>query len=235
LNGLSSLRDSESTAPRSLRGEAARFGRRAAKAAAGVVLPKLWFAYHGSRHGKRLSVTFDDGPADLTEAYVALLESFGVRATFFVVGENCRARAHELEELAVRGHEIAVHGYSHRPFPALATDELTRELNATCELLPATSGRTLVRPPRGELSPGALMTCARAGYTTVLWSRDSGDCRTQDSAELVRGFQELPARAGDILLFHEGQPWTLAALPHILDDLLEADHELVTVGELLAA
>lgn len=232
---LAALRDSSSAMPGGLQGEARRIGRRAAKAAAGVVLPKVWFAYHGPRHGKRVSLTFDDGPGPLTLAYVALLESFGVRATFFVVGDACRERAHELEELAVRGHEIAVHGYSHRPFPALAPSALTRELDSTCQLLPATSGRNLVRPPRGELSPAALVTCARAGYTTVLWSRDSDDWRTQDSAELVRSFREAPARPGDILLFHEGQPWTLAALPHILNDLLEADYELVTVGELLAA
>jgi peptidoglycan/xylan/chitin deacetylase (PgdA/CDA1 family) len=215
--------------------EAARIARGAAKAAAGVVLPKVWFAYHGPRHTKRVSMTFDDGPAHLTLAYVALLESFGARATFFVVGDVCRRRARELEELASRGHEIALHGYSHRPFPSLAPGELHRELDQTCRLLPATSGRALVRPPRGELSPASLVTCARAGYTTVLWSRDSGDWRTQDSAELVREFRDHPVRSGDILLFHEGQPWTLAALPHILNDLLEADYELVTVGELLAA
>jgi peptidoglycan/xylan/chitin deacetylase (PgdA/CDA1 family) len=231
---LTALRESSSAMPRRFHGEALRIGRRAAKAAAGVVLPKVWFAYHGPRQGKRVSLTFDDGPGHLTLAYVALLESFGARATFFVVGDACRDRAAELEELAVRGHEIAVHGYTHRPFPALAPSELTRELDSTCQLLPATSGRTLVRPPRGELSPAALMTCARAGYTTVLWSRDSGDWRTRDSAELVRNFQDAPARPGDILLFHEGQPWTLAALPHILNDLLEADYELVTVGELLS-
>ncbi|HMJ11561.1 MAG TPA: polysaccharide deacetylase family protein [Polyangiaceae bacterium] len=222
-------------APRTLPGQAARIGRRAAKAAARVVLPKGWFACHGPRHGKRVSITFDDGPGPLTLAYVALLESFGARATFFVVGDACREHAAELEELALHGHEIAVHGYSHRPFPLLGSGELHHELDQTCRLLPATSGRTLVRPPRGELSPAALVTCAGAGYTTVLWSRDSGDWRTQDSAELVRTFRDLPARSGDILLFHEGQPWTLAALPHILNDLLEADYELVTVGELLAA
>lgn len=233
---LAALRDpGTAKMPRGLPSEALRIGRRAAKAAAGVVLPKVWFAYHGPRQGKRVSITFDDGPAHLTLAYIAVLESFGVRATFFVVGDACRERAGELEELAVRGHEIAVHGYSHRPFPALSPSELTHELEQTCQLLPPTSGRTLVRPPRGALSAAALMTCARAGYTTVLWSRDSEDWRTQDSAELVRSFRDAPARPGDILLFHEGQPWTLAALPHILNDLLEADYELVTVGELLAA
>jgi peptidoglycan/xylan/chitin deacetylase (PgdA/CDA1 family) len=167
-------------------------------------------------------------------AYLALLESFAVRATFFVVGEACREHASKLLEIVAHGHEVAVHGYTHRAFPALTPRELELELAQTSELLPPASGRRFVRPPRGELSPASLLTCARAGYSTVLWSRDSGDWRVHDSSELVRDFREQPARSGDILLFHEGQAWTLAALPDILSDLLEADYDLVTVGELLA-
>jgi peptidoglycan/xylan/chitin deacetylase (PgdA/CDA1 family) len=40
-------------------------------------------------------------------------------------------------------------------------------------------------------------------------------------------------RPGEIVLLHEGQRWTLAALPRILAGLKGAGFELVTVGELL--
>jgi peptidoglycan/xylan/chitin deacetylase (PgdA/CDA1 family) len=209
--------------------------RRAAKAAAFAFLPKHWLVRRGPQTKNRIALTFDDGPCAESTAYLEILHYFGVRATFFVVGSACRERASELSRIAALGHEVAGHGYTHRRFPTLSSRELMSELARTSELLPEQNGRRLVRPPHGTLSPSVLLTCARAGYTTVLWSRDSADWRVRSSAELVQSFRRIPPEAGDILLFHEGQPWTLAALPEILSQLLEAGHELVTVGELLAS
>src|SRR5260370_353619 len=72
--------------------------------------------------------------------------------------------------------------------------------------------RALVRPPTGQTPPGSLARCARAGYSTVLWSRDSDDCRTQDPAEIVARLAPEALTPGEIVLMHECQPWTLAAL-----------------------
>lgn len=211
-----------------------RLGQKAVKAAASTLLPQTWFARSGPRRGKRLSVTFDDGPCRETPAYLELLARFGVRATFFIVGAACAKRRTELREMTAAGHEVALHGYSHRPFTDLDPRTLSAELARTRELVPNQSGRRFIRPPYGDFSPITLLTCAREGYSTVLWSRDSLDWKIRNPDTLIGEFRAKPARAGDILLFHEGQAWTLAALPRILDHLLEAEYELVTVGELLA-
>ena len=75
--------------------------------------------------------------------------------------------------------------------------------------------------------------CAITGFTTVLWSHDSGDCRTECAGDVVRALVEAPLAGGEIVLLHEGQSWTLEALPEIVGRLRKAGHELVTVGELL--
>ncbi len=66
-----------------------------------------------------------------------------------------------------------------------------------------------------------------------MWSLDSDDCRTQSADEVAERVAPERVRRGEIVLLHEGQAWTLAALPRILDGLTQAGHALVTVGELL--
>ncbi|HWL86724.1 MAG TPA: hypothetical protein VNO21_13030, partial [Polyangiaceae bacterium] len=82
-----------------------------------------------------------------------------------------------------------------------------------------------------ELTPSTLARIAFAGYTTVLWSLDSDDCRIRDAREVESRVTRV--RGGEIVLMHEGQSWTLSALPSIVGRLRRSGFELVTVGELL--
>jgi peptidoglycan/xylan/chitin deacetylase (PgdA/CDA1 family) len=198
------------------------------------MLPSSVFVWRGPSDDGRVALTFDDGPTELTEAYLSVLERAGARATFFVLGENCSRSPGVVADIARRGHEVASHGYSHVTFPRLQRTRLLEdELERTAILLPPTERRRMVRPPHGEVSLASLVACAQAGFTTVLWSHDSGDCRTESAADVVREVIGVDMPGGSIVLLHEGQTWTLDALPTILHGLKEAGHELVTVGELL--
>jgi len=215
-------------------------GRRRAKAVAEAVLPRSLVVWRGTAAAGRASsgrvaLTFDDGPTSLTRAYLEVLEHFGVRATFFLVGELCAAEPELVEAIARGGHEIAGHGYTHRRFPRLSAPELLDELERTRRLLPMEGHhRPLVRPPHGAVSVASMLTTASAGFTTALWSYDSGDWATDDTKSLVARFTSERVEAGDIVLLHEGQSWTLEALPRIVETLREEGHELVTMGECLA-
>lgn len=208
--------------------------RKKAKALAEAILPPSIVVWRGKER-RRIALTFDDGPTPLTRDYLDVLDQLGARATFFLVGELCAQSPELVREIAARGHELANHGYTHRPFPKLGDRELSRELALTQSLLPSTrQGRALVRPPYGAVSPTSLLTCARQGFTTVLWSLNSGDWARHDPAEVAKTFCAREAAGGDIVLLHEGQPWTMNALPTIVGELKKAGHELVTVSELLA-
>jgi peptidoglycan/xylan/chitin deacetylase (PgdA/CDA1 family) len=217
--------------------EAQAIGRRSAKALAELLLPRSTVVWRGSEQASlpgRVALTFDDGPSELTLEYLAALERLGVRATFFVLGRMCRLYPELVKEIAERGHELASHGYSHRRFTRLSDAQLRSELDSTRALLPSDQEHVLVRPPHGAISLRSVLTCARAGYTTVLWSLDSGDWQQRDATAVARTFTTRPVAAGEIALLHEGQPWTINALPTIVESVRKAGHELVTVRELLA-
>ena len=199
------------------------------------LLPAAMLVRRGTTKKKRVALSFDDGPDEMTPEYLSILDRLGVRATFFLVGKNCLEGRSLVLDIVSRGHEVAGHGYTHRRFTRMTSLELRDELAATSGLLPpARTRRPLVRPPYGATSIQSLLRSTRAGYTTVLWSVDSGDARLKSADEVA--MKLLPGRVlpGDILLLHEGQRWTLDALPRIVAGLQGAGFELVTVGEVLA-
>jgi peptidoglycan/xylan/chitin deacetylase (PgdA/CDA1 family) len=204
--------------------------RHGVRSVAERVLPSSLVVWRGRRDRRRIALSFDDGPCELTRDYLAVLERYRARATFFLVGEACASQPELVHAIAARGHELAGHGYTHRRFPTLSAAELEDELLRTQALLPPRSeGRLLVRPPHGAVSLSTIFVCARMGFTTALWSDDSGDWCTQSAADV----RSADWRPGAIVLMHEGQTWTLEALPRILGKLRQEGHELVTVGELL--
>ena len=218
-----------------------RAGKVGARRLAEALLPASMVVWRGKGGGDvssrpGVALTFDDGPDAMTPEYLSVLSELGVRATFFLVGRQCARHPELVKRIASEGHEVGAHGYTHRRFPTLDAHELEEELRKTRSLLPSTGGRKiLLRPPHGALSLCSVVTCARAGFTTVLWSHDSGDSRTKRSEDVVRAFEPGNPHAGDIVLMHEGQRWTIDALPRVVGRLKEAGHALVPVGELLHA
>jgi peptidoglycan-N-acetylglucosamine deacetylase len=223
-------RRSEVRDPRTL----ARLVRFAARSLLTVAAPPSVFVRRVRTKEPLISLTFDDGPDEHTPELLDVLQSFGLRATFFVVGEHSRKRARELARIVARGHEVASHGYAHRPIVSMSFRELREDLLSTQALLPAQLGRRpLFRPPRGELSPRALAATWWLGYTTVLWSLDSLDHRPLDAGAIAARLSGPGLEAGDIVLFHEGEAATREALPAIARMLRRRGLSSVPVSELL--
>lgn len=206
------------------------------KALVANVLPDSVLVKKGVPGGRRVALTFDDGPDEMTDAYLDVLDRFGARATFFVVGRACERHPEKLLRIVARGHELAGHGFTHTAFPDLSAGALRDELSRTAALLPpAQTRRPLLRPPYGATSVRSLAVSAQAGYTSVLWSRDSDDCRTTAPEDVVARLAPDALTPGEIVLLHEAQDWTLAALPTALAALDAAGWQAVTVGEILEA
>ena len=188
---------------------------------------------------KKIALTFDDGPSPLyTEKLLALLEKHGVKATFFIIGENAAENPEPVRAIAAAGHEIGNHTYTHAHLNKLSAERVKEEIEKTEKILTELAGTRphLFRPPGGLTSPGADRLIEEAGLRSILWSVDTRDWSLPPASRIIRTVRE-EISPGAILLFHDlnrkGLP-TLDALEILLPELLAQGYEFVTVSELLA-
>lgn len=189
----------------------------------------------GPLASKRVALTFDDGPDALTPKYLEMLDDLGVAATFFVSGENAEKYPELIREYVRRGHQVANHGFDHESFPRLSRKQLLDQVDRTERLIGGqVTGRPWVRPPHGAVDPASLFTLRSRGCVVALWSLDSCDYTEQDPDKLAERCSPAIVTGGDVLLFHEGQQWTLDAMPRIVSALLASGLECVTMHDLFA-
>jgi peptidoglycan/xylan/chitin deacetylase (PgdA/CDA1 family) len=189
----------------------------------------------GAAASKRVALTFDDGPDSLTHRYLDVLDDLGVPATFFVCGNRAEQHPELIREYIRRGHQVASHGYDHTRFTKLRRRELLDQLHKTDVAIGGqVSGRPWVRPPHGSMDAASLIAMRTAGYVVAMWSVDSCDYVEKDPAALAERCGPRAIGAGDVILFHEGQEWTLDALPQIVTGLQASGLECVTMHDLFA-
>lgn len=189
----------------------------------------------GPTGARRIALTFDDGPDELTPNYLDMLDDLGVPATFFLLGENAERHPAMVRDYIRRGHQLASHGYDHRRFTELSRGQLLEQCARTEAAIGGQVGHPWVRPPHGSIGPTSMLSLLAARYTVALWSVDSRDYLDRDVASLAATCAPAKIGNGDVLLFHEGQHWTLNALPRIVSALHGAGYELVTMHDLFAA
>ncbi len=66
-----------------------------------------------AKASKEIYLTFDDGPSTVTCEILSVLDTYGVKATFFVVGKCVEKNPQTLKEIYASGHGIGIHSYSH--------------------------------------------------------------------------------------------------------------------------
>ncbi|HEX3175420.1 MAG TPA: polysaccharide deacetylase family protein [Methylomirabilota bacterium] len=192
--------------------------------------------------GRRVALTFDDGPDPVfTPRVLDLLAERSVRATFFLVGERA-ARAPDVVRAIAAAHEIGSHGWSHRSLwlcgPARTDAEIGRARAVLGDL--TGSAPALFRPPWGMVNAAMFAALRRHGQRCIFWSIQPEGLRPAPAASQVTRVLRR-AHPGAIVDLHdaEGTPAAPArlceALPEMIDGLREAGYELGTVGELLAS
>jgi len=170
------------------------------------LLPRAWVRMHGRRDEPALYLSFDDGPhPSHTPPLLALLAAHGVRATFFLIGDQLEANAALVAQLVAQGHVLGNHSFSHPRFETLPFAAQCGEIARTDELLAVHDGRSThaFRPPRGVLPLRLLLHFVRHRRCFAFWSYDSLDSRGRAVDELLELIRRDPPRPGDILLFHD--------------------------------
>lgn len=180
----------------------------------------------------QVALTFDDGPHQTcTPALLDGLKQRGVKATFFLMGENIAGKEALVQRMQEEGHLIGNHSYRHIQMTKEGAEQACAEIKQTEEIIRSITGSRpeYLRPPYGAWNE--QLEC-RVNLTTVLWNVDSLDWKLQNTERIVRRV-EKDVKSGDIILMHDIFKTSVEAALRIVDDLQKQGYEFVTVEELM--
>ena len=206
------------------------------------VRDRLRPALAGRGRAGHVALTFDDGPDPVsTPLFLDLLDELGVRATFFVLGSRVARHPEVAAETAARGHELAVHGWTHRPQWLPRPERDVRELRRSRALVEQIGGAAprWFRPPFGVLTSGLWRAAHRADLRPILWGAWGRDWEPDRSPAEVRRTVNAALDGGTTVLLHDTSPdgsgtaWrnTLGAVPGIVEYCRGAGWEVGPLAE----
>jgi len=210
----------------------------------------------GDRPGK-IALTFDDGPDPVwTPQILDILKQKGVKATFFIVGENGQSYPEIVKRIVADGNEIGNHSFTHPNLAEVPNRVTDVELNATERLIEALTGHStrLFRAPYfGDAEPRTpdeivpTVMAQQLGYVSVGlhldpddWKlrNDDGSRHTADQIVdqiLEQAAVTTPEERGNVVLLHDSggdRSETVKALPMLIDQLRAKGYEFTTIADL---
>ena len=182
----------------------------------------IWRFKHRNR--RVVYLTFDDGPIpEQTPWVLDLLDRYGIRATFFMVGDNVRRHPELLEEVRRRGHSVGNHTMHHLQGMKVTSRRYMRDITEVDALIDT----TLFRPPHGIMR-WAQAKAIKDHYNIIMYDLVTRDYSRKLNPEQVLNNVKRFARNGSIIVFHDSikaAPNMRVALPKAIEWLLSQGYE----------
>lgn len=161
-------------------------------------------------------LTFDDGPIpEVTPWVLDVLDHYGVKATFFMVGDNVRKHPDVFEMVRGRGHRLGNHTFNHIGGLRHGIRGYLRNVDKANELLQT----DLFRPPHGWMKWEQYIA-VRMHYRVIMWDLVTRDYSTRLNGRDVLLNVRRYARNGSIITFHDSlksEDKLLYALPRAIE------------------
>lgn len=195
----------------------------------------LCIPVRAAENEKLVALTFDDGPSGkYTRRLLEGLEDRGAKATFLLCGYRMEQYPNLTQRIFQEGHEIGLHGYSHKSMQNMCSADVTRELEKSLTLVPDGCQVSFLRSPCGLCGKCVQTAAANMGLAVLSWSVDPKDWATNDAAAIEKEVISH-VRDGDVILLHDMSDSSVEAALVIIDELREQGFRFVTVSELAQA
>ena len=188
---------------------------------------------------KVVALTFDDGPNPVnSRPLLRLLNKYGAKVTFFMVGKEIEQNFEIAKLVASNGHQLANHSYTHLRMIFHTAATLEQEIKRTDEAIRAVGFKDeiMFRAPYGQKMFALPYVLSKLNKKDILWDVESRDTANQDPEYLAGRVIKL-VKPGSIVVFHEGgapKPGTLEAVEKVLKALSAEGYRFVTVAQLMA-
>ncbi|WP_319405990.1 polysaccharide deacetylase family protein [uncultured Desulfosarcina sp.] len=149
------------------------------------------------------ALTFDDGPhPDSTPRVLDVLGKFGVRATFFMIGQKARQYPQIVRMVAEAGHAIGNHAWQHTNLTKIRSRLRRLKQLLACARATAPYHQRIFRPPYGAHDRSILLDAMLLRYKVILWNASAQDWTFQGPEDIA---QKMISRItpGSIFLLHD--------------------------------
>lgn len=191
--------------------------------------------YNVQTEENKVAISFDAAwGADKTREIMAICDSYGVKATFFLVGFWVEEYPEMVKEIHNNGFEIGLHSNTHPDMTKLTKSEMELELNTNISLIQGLINTTpkLFRPPYGYYNNDLIDVCNNMGLSCIEWDVDSLDWKGLTASQIA-GRVTSNAKAGSIVLFHNNSDNIIPGLKLVLQHFKDNNLQAVPVGELI--
>lgn len=182
----------------------------------------IWRIKH--RRRKVVFLTFDDGPIpEVTPWVLDTLDRYGIKATFFMVGDNVRRHPELLEEVRRRGHAVGNHTMHHLQGMKVTAYRYMHDISEANDLIDS----PLFRPPHGLLR-WKQARAIKDRYNLVMYDLVTRDYSKELNPEQVFNNVRRYARNGSIIVFHDSlkaEKNMKAVLPRAIEYLRSLGYE----------
>lgn len=181
---------------------------------------------------KQVALTFDDGPHEVfTPMLLDGLKERGVKATFFLMGENIEGKEEIVKRMEEEGHLIGSHSYKHQQMTKQTEKIVLESIEKNSELIASITGEypVYLRPPYGDWNDTLEND---VDMTTVFWTVDSLDWKYQNADKTLKKILK-DTEDGDIILMHDIFQTSVEAALKVIDTLEGEGYTFVTIDEML--
>lgn len=189
----------------------------------------------GQEEIHKVYLTFDDGPSIYTNDILDILDSYNVKATFFVVGKEETNAEEALQRIVDEGHTLGMHSYSHK-YKELyeSMDSFTQDfarirgyiyqatgVESVCYRFPGGSSNTVSEIDMHDFID-YLDSQGVEYYDWNVSSGDGGSMKLSTDTLLENCTKDIDTRDTSIILLHDSaeKPTTVEALPDIIENIL---------------
>ena len=189
----------------------------------------------GQEEIHKVYLTFDDGPSIYTNDILDILDSYNVKATFFVVGKEGTDAEEALQRIVAEGHTLGMHSYSHK-YKELyeSMDSFTEDFEQIRDYIYQATG---VESVCYRFAGGSSNTVSEIDmhdfidyldsqgveyYDWNVSSGDGGSMKLSTDTLLENCTKDIDTRDTSIILLHDSaeKPTTVEALPDIIENIL---------------
>lgn len=194
-----------------------------------LLFPEGIWRVKGHHKAKVVYLTFDDGPIPEETPWVLdTLDAYGVKATFFMVGDNVRRHPELFEEIKRRGHSYGNHTMHHLQGMKVTSNTYMNDIAEADRLIDS----PLFRPPHGIIRWKQARNI-KERYNLVMYDLVTRDYSRKLTPEQVLGNVMRFARNGSIIVFHDSVKSSRNlryALPRAIEWLQQQGYEFRTLS-----